>query len=55
MRKIMLILLMLAVSGCTVFHVGKVKEERKVLYDYNNSRDFCDQNPDKCVNGIPWM
>ncbi|MBP5215891.1 MAG: hypothetical protein J6039_04985 [Alphaproteobacteria bacterium] len=55
MKKIFLSLLFLAISGCTVLEAGKIKDERKELYDYNNNKEFCDKNPQKCVNGIPWM
>lgn len=55
MRKLVLFLAVLVTASCTMVEVGKVKEERKELYDYNNNKEFCEQNPDKCVNGVPWM
>ena len=54
MRKLLLLFMICLVTACTV-EVGKVSKERKDIYDYNNSKEFCEQNPDKCVNGIPWM
>ena len=58
MRKVFLMfLLVMFVSSCTnhVIEAGKVKKERKELYDYKNNDDFCKKNPNKCVNNIPWM
>lgn len=55
MRKLVIFLMVLIMTSCTVVEVGKVKKERKELYDYNNSQEFCEQNPSKCVNGVPWM
>lgn len=56
MKKVFLSLLLLSVlSACTVLEAGNIKKERKELYDYNNNKEFCEQNPKKCVNGIPWM
>jgi len=61
MRKFILIFLMaIIVAGCassnnSVFEAGKLKKERKELYDYNNNDEFCRKNPNRCVNNIPWM
>lgn len=55
MRKIVVFLMMLLVAGCTMFEAGKVSDERKELYNRNNDREFCERNPDKCINGVPWM
>ena len=55
MKKILLMLLIMVVSSCTVFEAGRVSKERKKLYEQNNNREFCEKNPDKCVNNIPWM
>jgi hypothetical protein len=54
MRKLFLSLMIVMLAACTV-EVGKVSPERKELYDHNNNKEFCEKNPDKCVNGIPWM
>lgn len=54
MRKLLLLLMICLITACTV-EVGKVSKERKELYDHNNDKEFCEQHPDKCVNGIPWM
>lgn len=55
MRKLMMFLMIAALSACTVFKAGDISKERKELYDYNNDKAFCKQNPDKCVDNIPWM
>ena len=54
MKKFFLILMMLSLSACTVFEAGKIKDERKKLYERNNNREYCEQHPDRCVNNIPW-
>ena len=54
MKKFLLLLIIVAIASCSV-EVGKVSPERKKLYDHNNNKEFCEKNPNKCVNGIPWM
>ena len=54
MKKLILSLMIAMLAACTI-EVGKVKPERKELYDHNNNKEFCEKNPSKCVNGIPWM
>lgn len=54
MRKFILFFMIAILTSCT-FEAGKISQERKDLYDRNNSQEFCEENPDKCVNGIPWM
>ena len=55
MKKFLLIALLLFLYACTVFEAGKVSDERKKLYEHNNNKEFCEKNPDKCVNNIPWF
>ncbi|MBR1600353.1 MAG: hypothetical protein IJ677_02110 [Alphaproteobacteria bacterium] len=55
MKKFMLFLMIITITACTAVEIGKVSPERKQLYDHNNNKEFCEKNPDKCVNGIPWM
>ena len=52
--KIFCFLLMFLISSCTIVEAGKVREERQRLYDYNNDEEYCNKNPSRCVNGIPW-
>lgn len=53
MKKFPLMALLFLLSACTVFEAGKVSDERKKLYERNNSKEFCENNPDKCINNIP--
>lgn len=54
MKKLVLLFMLIMLTACAI-EVGKVKKERKELYDHNNNKEFCEKNPNKCVNGIPWM
>lgn len=55
MKKLILCLLLITfVSGCNTFEAGKIKPKRKELYDYNNNTEYCQKNPNRCVNNIPW-
>lgn len=53
MQKYIILAIVLFVSSCTVIKAGKVSDEHKHLYDYNNSASYCKQNPDMCINNIP--
>lgn len=48
------IMTMWMTASCTVIEVGKVSEERKHLYEYNNNDEYCQKNPDRCINNVPW-
>ncbi len=55
MKKILcLCLILCSMSACKGFVAGDISEERKHLYEYNNNQEYCDKNPDRCVNNIPW-
>lgn len=55
MKKILcLCLILCSVSACSGFVAGDIREERKRLYEYNNNQEYCDKNPNRCVNNIPW-
>ena len=56
MKKILILMMIVLVSGCAkhAFEAGHVRKERKELYDYNNNEEYCRENPNRCVNGIPW-
>ena len=45
-------LLLLCVGGCVV--AGDFPENRNRLHSMGNDSAYCDKNPDKCVNGVPW-
>lgn len=54
MKKTVLFLLVLMICGCV--EVGKFPEHRERLHNLGTENDkaFCEQNPDRCYNGIPW-
>ena len=54
MRMVILLMAMFMVVSCTLVEVGKISDERKHLYDHNNNEEYCQKNPDRCVNNIPW-
>lgn len=55
MKKYMIILLIcLVAAGCSPIVLGKVSPERQRLYDRNNDEAYCEENPEMCVNGVPW-
>ena len=54
MKKFLLLLLLFLNVSCSVFEAGRLTEERKKLFYKNNDTEFCDKNPDRCVNNIPW-
>ncbi|MBR1399683.1 MAG: hypothetical protein IJ564_05880 [Alphaproteobacteria bacterium] len=55
MKKLILLLVLFSVCGCSnVFVAGDWRKERKELYDYNNDAKYCQENPDRCVNNVPW-
>lgn len=54
MKKILILFMLIMVTSCTVFEAGKMKDERKKLYEHNNNAEYCKQYPKKCVNNIPW-
>ena len=43
---------LLLISSCSALVAGKLREERKELYEYHNSRAYCQENPDMCINNI---
>lgn len=51
MRFFLAIAVILGLCAC---EAGKVSKERQHLYDYKNNQEYCDQNPDRCVNNVPW-
>lgn len=52
---VLLLLSSLILTACNCFVAGDIRPERKALYEYNNNEEFCKKNPDRCVNGIPWL
>jgi len=54
MKKLFILCALVLVTSCTVFEAGKMKDERKKLYEHNNNKEYCEKYPNKCVNNIPW-
>jgi uncharacterized protein YceK len=56
MKKILVLMMVILVSGCSkhAFEAGYVKKERQELYEYNNNVKYCQENPDRCINTVPW-
>lgn len=54
MKKIIGYLLLFSLASCSSFVAGNISKERKHLYEYNNNQEYCDKNPNRCVNNIPW-
>ncbi len=53
-RTILLCLLLMFLTACQGFVAGDISKERKHLYEYNNNEEYCQKNPNRCVNNIPW-
>lgn len=53
MQKILLLTAILLISSCSVFVAGRMSDERKELYNYNNDKEYCQKNPDMCIGNIP--
>ena len=53
MKKILFIIALLLISSCSALVAGRLREDRKEVYDYHSSRSYCQENPDKCINNIP--
>ncbi len=53
MKKFILFVI-LFLNACTLT-VGDFPEERQKLYNMGeNQEGFCQEHPDRCVNGVPW-
>lgn len=53
MKKFILFV-MLLISGCTL-EVGDFPEERQRLYNGGERQEgFCQEHPDRCIEGVPW-
>ena len=53
MKRVLFIIALLLISSCSALVAGKLRDERKDLYDYRNNSAYCQENPDKCINNIP--
>ncbi len=51
MKKLILLALVF-LNGCIV--VGDFSENRNRLHSMGQDEAYCQKNPDKCVNNVPW-
>ncbi len=51
MKKFILLFLLFLI-GCVV--AGDFSEDRNRLHELGRDEAYCQKNPDRCVNGIPW-
>ena len=54
MKHFVLFSLLLMLCACQGIVAGDLSEKRSRLYEVGNETDYCEKNPHKCVNGIPW-
>lgn len=54
MKKFIVVVALLLVAGCKGFTAGDFPENRQRLYTIGNEEAYCQQHPDRCVNGVPW-
>lgn len=47
-------MVLLLVTGCKGFTAGDFPEHRQRLHSIGNEEAYCQQNPNRCVNGVPW-
>lgn len=52
MKKVFLFLMMIILNACVVS--GDFTERRNRLHELGRDDAYCQKNPDKCVDGIPW-
>lgn len=52
MKKLICFIVMLAISGC--ISAGSFSEKRNRLHEMGHEDTYCEQNPNRCVNGVPW-
>ena len=54
MKKWYILLLVLILFGCV--EVGNFDAKRERLHRMGTSEEanYCEQNPDRCVNGVAW-
>lgn len=52
MKKFIMLVMVLVLSGC--FTAGDFPEKRLKLHEMGHEDDYCQRNPDRCINGVPW-
>ena len=53
MKQTMIMFLLLLLSACVV-EVGNFPDKRIKLHEMGYPDNYCEQNPDRCVQGVPW-
>ena len=54
MKRFIVIALLLMITACKGIVVGDLSEKRSRLYEAGNEEDYCEKNPKRCINGVPW-
>ncbi len=52
MKKFIMLVMVLILSGC--FTAGDFPEKRERLHNMGHEDDYCQKNPDRCINGVQW-
>lgn len=52
MKKFVVLLLLLGVAACV--EAGAFSEKRNRLHQLGQEEDYCQRNPDRCVDGVAW-
>ncbi len=53
MKKISILCLGLLLASCVV-EVGDFSDKRLKLHEMGYPEDYCEQKPERCVEGVPW-
>jgi len=53
MKKMSILFLGLLLASCAV-EVGNFPDKRLKLHEMGYPEDYCEQKPDRCVEGVAW-
>ncbi len=54
MKKALLMMFVLLLCGCVKAGEFSAKRQRLHNMGAEHETNFCEQHPDKCINGVPW-
>ena len=54
MKKCILFFSLAILCSCKGIVAGELSENRKRLHQVGNEENYCNVNPDKCINGVQW-
>lgn len=54
MKKLLALALLIVLCGCKCFVAGDFSKKRNHLHDMGNEKEYCAQNPDRCIKDVPW-